>query len=408
MATAPRTIVHADMDAFYASIEQLDDPSLRGQPILVGPDSGRGVVLTASYEARPYRVGSAMPMAVARRRCPPAVIVPPRFSRYREVSARVMAVFRDFSPRVEPISLDEAFLDMTGTTHIFGEPAELGNRLKRAIETATEGLTVSVGIASTKFVAKVASGFRKPDGLTIVPEAEARDWLSPLPVAVLWGAGPKAQAKLEAAGLRTVGDVAAADPGWLECRLGKLGRRFHALANATDARSVSAEHEARSLSAERTLNRDTGNEAEIRGHLRKAADTVARRLREAGLVAGGVRVKMKRADFAVVSRQKALATPTAVTADLYAAAIPLAQSLLEQRPFRLVGLGVYDLAAGADAAQLDMLGGEGARAARLDSVLDQAAARFGAGALKRARQIETTVLDDSTDLDFLTRDRRKT
>src|SRR5690606_39972524 len=184
----PRTIVHADMDAFYAAVEQLDDPSLRGKPILVGPTSARGVVLTASYEARPYGVGSALPMVEARRRCPVAIVVPPRFERYQAVSRSVMKVFRDFSPAVEALSLDEAFLDMTGSERLLGTPERFGRRLKDAVRDATGGLTVSVGISGTKFVAEVASGHARPDGLTIVPPDRARAWLAPPPVSRLWGA----------------------------------------------------------------------------------------------------------------------------------------------------------------------------------------------------------------------------
>ena len=176
----PRIIAHADMDAFYAAIEQLDDPSLRGRPLLVGPPSPRGVVLTASYEARPYGVGSAMPMAKARRLCPKAVIVPPRFDRYQEVSTTIMKVFSDFSPEVEALSLDEAFLDMTGSEQLFGNPQSIGRRLKTAIREAT-GLTASVGLSATKYVAKVASAYQKPDGLTIVPPEDAKAWLAPFP-----------------------------------------------------------------------------------------------------------------------------------------------------------------------------------------------------------------------------------
>src|SRR5690554_1235536 len=200
------------MDAFYAAVEQLDDPSLRGKPILVGPPSARGVVLTASYEARPYGVGSAMPMALARRRCPDAVVVPPRFERYQSVSRIVMRVFREFSPAVEALSLDEAFLDLTGSERLLGAPEVVGRRLKDAVREATGGLAVSVGISATKFVAKVASGHAKPDGLTIVPPHTAAAWLAPQPVSRLWGVAAKTAARLEALGYIRVGDVARADP----------------------------------------------------------------------------------------------------------------------------------------------------------------------------------------------------
>ncbi len=189
-----RIVAHADMDAFYAAVEQLDDPALRGRPILVGLKSRRSVVLTASYEARPFDVGSAMPMAQAVRRCPDAIIVPPRFDRYEEVSVSIMKVFSDFSPDVEPLSLDEAFLEMSGAEDFFGSPRSMGRRLKQAVLEATGGLTVSVGLSGTKYVAKVASAHRKPDGLTVVAPKDARAWLAPQSIARLWGAGSKTQA----------------------------------------------------------------------------------------------------------------------------------------------------------------------------------------------------------------------
>src|SRR4029078_8733427 len=227
----PRGVAHAHMDAFYAAIEQLDDPSLKGRPLLVGPPSARGVVLTASYEARPYGVGSAMPMATARRMCPNAVIVPPRFDRYQEVSETIMRVFSNFSPDVEALSLDEAFLDMTGSEQLFGGPQSIGNRLKAAIREATGGLTASVGLSATKYVAKVASACQKQDGLTVVPPDDAKAWLAPFPVSRLWGAGPKTQARPPQLGLHTIGDVCEADPLFLSAGLGTAGLHFHALAH---------------------------------------------------------------------------------------------------------------------------------------------------------------------------------
>ena len=266
----PRVIVHADMDAFYAAIEQLDDPSLRGRPLLIGPNSARGVVLTASYEARPFGVGSAMPMARARRLCPDALIVPPRFERYQEVSKIIMTLFTSFSPRVEALSLDEAFLDMTGAERLFGSPESIGRKLKDGVRDATGGLTASVGISGTKYVAKVASGYRKPDGLTIVPPADAKAWLAPQPVGNLWGAGPKTVARLAELGLAKIGDIAASDADWLARSLGELGRRFRALSCGEDWREVSSSHESRGLSSERTLSVDIAARAEIEAHLRAA------------------------------------------------------------------------------------------------------------------------------------------
>ncbi len=400
-----RLIVHADMDAFYAAIEQLDRPELRGKPVLVGPKSQRGVVLTASYEARPYRVGSAMPMALARRRCPTAIIVPPRFERYQQVSATVMQVFRDFAPNIEPLSLDEAFLDMSGSTRVLGSAREIGEKIRAGVRDATGGLTVSVGMSTSKFVAKVASGHRKPDGLTIVPPAEVRGWLAALPVAALWGAGSKTQARLRSLGLVTMGDVATADPAWLEKKLGRLGRRFHALARGEDARVVVGGGTARSLSSERTLERDIATFKEIDIHLRKAADMVAARLRKASLLAGGVRVKLRKSDFSIVSRQRMLPSPTASSAPIYAAAQPLARELLNEAPFRLVGVAAYALSRKPAEGQLDLLTDGAGRSEQLDAVMDSVSNRFGAGALRRASQLRpATVLDDSPDLDFLETD----
>jgi DNA polymerase-4 len=395
------------MDAFYAAVEQLDDPKLRNRPILVGPKGGRGVVLTASYEARPFNVGSGMPMVEARRRCPEALIVPPRFERYRELSRRIMNVFDNFSPDVEPISLDEAFLDMSGAEHLFGSPENMGMKLKRAVQEATGGLTASVGISATKFVAKVASAFQKPDGLTIVPAGRAIDWLSPQPVSVLWGAGPKTQQRLAALGFNTVGDIAQHGPDAIERALGQIGRRFFALATATDARDVQSSRNAKSLSSERTLNRDVSDPVAVRLHLRKAADVLAARLRENNLVANGVRVKLKRADFRTVSRQRQLKNPTDGSDLVYTIAIELADALLEHAPFRLIGIGAYDLQSRKATAQIDMLDQASGRAGKLDKLVDEARARFGPGSLRRARQVaDQTVLDEAPNMDFMKEKRR--
>src|SRR5919106_5439032 len=294
-----RIVAHADMDAFYAAVEQLDDPALRGRPVLVGPRSDRGVVLTASYEARPYGVGSAMPMAKARRLCPAAVIVPPRFDRYQEVSKTIMRVFADFSPEVEAISLDEAFLDMTGSEQLFGAPEFIGRRLKEAVREATAGLTASVGLSATKYVAKVASARQKPDGLTVVPPEDAKAWLAPLSVAWLWGAGPKTQSRLHGIGLQTIGDVAGADPQFRAAKLGGAGLHFHALAQAEDPRQVTGRRTSKSIGSERTLEKDVWEKVEIRPHLRRSADAIGRRLRQKRYLALGVGIKLKTSNFKI-------------------------------------------------------------------------------------------------------------
>jgi DNA polymerase IV len=382
----PRVVAHADMDAFYAAIEQLDDCTLQGRPVLVGPPSSRGVVLTASYEARPYGVGSAMPMAKARRICPNAVIVPPRFDRYQQISATIMNVFSDFSPDVEALSLDEAFLDMTGSEQLFGDPESIGRRLKAAIRDATGGLTASVGLSGTKYVAKVASASQKPDGLTVVPPEEAKVWLAPLPVSRLWGAGPKTQARLHRLGLHTIGDVANADPQFLSAMLGSAGVHFHTLAQAEDPRPVIGRRASKSIGSEHTLDKDVREKADIEFHLRRSADTVGRRLRKKNYVAFGVAVKLKTADFQIVTRQHRLSEPTDVAERLYSAGVDLLNHVDHPGPFRLVGMAAYDLVGIDDAMQLDLFGTL-ARQRRLEVAIDELVERFGTNVVHRANDL---------------------
>ena len=398
----PRIIVHADMDAFYAAIEQLDDPRLRGRPLLVGSDSARGVVLTASYEARSSGAGSAMPMQRARRLCPDALVVPPRFERYQQISEIVMQALGRFSPLVEPLSLDEAFLDMTGSTRLFGDPLSIGTRIKAAVKDAT-GLTASVGISGTRYVAKVASGFRKPDGLTIVPPMEMREWLAPLAVSNLWGSGPKTTERLKGLGFETIGQVARADPTTLDRSLGVLGRRFFALANGVDPREVVGSRRARSVGSERTLNVDISARDDIAGHLRLAADTVAHRLRRSNRLARGVRIKLKTTDFRIVTRQSVLAEPSDVGAVLFVKATSLLDEIGESGPFRLVGLAAYDLSAAVTPGpQAGLLPPAGNRERRLETTIDALADRFGRGVVQRAGDLERDRgVGVAANLDFL-------
>jgi DNA polymerase IV len=382
----PRIVAHADMDAFYAAIEQLDDPSLQGRPLLVGPPSARGVVLTASYEARPYGVGSAMPMAQARRLCPNAVIIPPRFDRYQEISETIMNVFSDFSPDVEALSLDEAFLDMTGSEQLFGDPESIGRRLKAAVREATGGLTASVGLSATKYVAKVASACRKPNGLTVVPPEEAKVWLAPLPVSRLWGAGPKTQARLHHLGLHTIGDVADADPQSLSAKLGSVGLHFHTLAHAVDPRPVVGRRESKSIGSEHTLDKDVREKADIEFHLRRSADAIGRRLRKKSYVASGVGVKLKTTDFQIITRQHRLSEPTDVAERLYSVGVDLLNHIDHPGPFRLVGMVAYDLVGIDDLAQLDLFNTP-ARQRQLEMAVDELAQRFGTNVVYRANDL---------------------
>ena len=395
----PRIIAHADMDAFYASVEQLDNADLIGKPVLVGPRSRRGVVLTASYEARPFHVGSAMPMAEALRRCPHAIVVPPRFERYTELSEKIMQVFRDFSPQVEAISLDEAFLEMTGAEHLFGEPEHMGEQIRSAVLAAT-GLHVSVGLAASKYVAKVASGVCKPKGLLAVAPEETEAWLAPLPVARLWGAGPKTQAKLNRLGYTTIGDVARADPATLASQLGSAGPHFHELAHGRDPRRVEGARRSRSMGSERTLNEDVVERADIARHLQRSADRIARRLRRKEILAGGVRVRLKTTDFRLISRQCTLAAPTDVARSLYEAGVGLLDRFEEPGPFRLVGLTAFDLRKAESAGQRDLF--TDGRDRRLEATLDALTARFGDNVVRRARDLGgETVLDSAPNRDTL-------
>ena len=393
-------IAHADMDAFYAAVEQLDHPELRGRPVLVGPPSGRGVVLTASYEARPFKVGSAMPMVEALRRCPEAVVVPPRFDRYMEISELVMETFRDFSPAVEPLSMDEAFIDLTGTEHLFGNAAQSARKIMAAVAEATGGLPVSVGVAATKYVAKVASGEAKPHGLMVVPANRTREWLAPLPVAKLWGAGPKTQALLHEQGFHRIGDIAEVDIATLRQCCGSLGERFHALARGEDPRPVSGCRDARSMSCDRTLNNDISDPQAIRQHLQQAADHLGSRLRKRGMSARGVRLKLKTNQFATLSRQCTLSQPTNVAAHLFAAARTLLERCDHPGPFRLVGLAAVGIGAASEPEQLGLWQAH-RREARLERTIDALNDRFGRGTLRRARDLSREqVLTATPNLDF--------
>jgi DNA polymerase IV len=382
----PRIIAHADMDAFYAAVEQLDDPKLRGRPILVGSPSHRGVVLTASYEARPYGVGSAMPMAQARRKCPDALIIPPRFDRYQQVSRMIMAAFADFSPDVEALSLDEAFLDMTGSEELFGGPESIGRRLKMAIRDVTGGLTASVGLSSTKYVAKVASAFRKPDGLTVVPPDGAKAWLAPLPVSRLWGVGPKTQDRLHQLGLLTIGSVAEADPRFLSAKLGSAGLHFYTLAQAEDPRPVLGSRMSKSIGSENTLDRDVSEKPDIKFHMRRAADVIGRRLRKKNYLASGVGLKLKTANFQLISRRHRLSEPTDIAERLYSVAVDLLEHVDHRGPFRLIGLVAYDLVGSADLAQPRLFNTLGRRR-QLEVALDRLAERFGINVVQRAEDL---------------------
>ena len=398
----PRVIAHADMDAFYASVEQLDDPALVGRELIVGPNSLRGVVLTASYEARKYGVKSAMPMAEAMRRCPGALVVPPRFDRYQEQSKAIMLAFADFSPSVEAISLDEAFLDMTGAEGIFGTPAQIARQIRDAVSDVTGGLTASVGVAATKYVAKVASDFNKPNGITVVSPDETVEWLSPLPVSHLWGAGPKTVPRFHKLGLLTIGDVRLADPTFLKQNFGNGAVHFQALANGEDPRRVATRRKARSMGSDRTLLHDVSSRAEIEQYLKRSADRVGRRLRDKGFRCGGVRVKLKTNKFKLHSRQSQLTEPSDCADHLYKVASDLLTQFEDDGPYRLVGLAAYDLKRADDPQQMDLFANN-AKPEALEHVIDDCIKKFGKGVIGRAADLDSnrTIADTTPTLDFI-------
>jgi DNA polymerase IV len=376
-----RSILHVDMDAFYASVEQRDDPALRGKPVAVGGSSRRGVVCAASYEARPFGVRSALPMARALRLCPGLVVVPPRFDRYSEVSDQVFSVFHEFTPEVEGLSLDEAFLDVTRSLALHGPAVEQAREIKRRIRARLE-LTASVGVAEVKFAAKVASDLRKPDGLVVVPEGGVRDFLAPLPASRLWGVGPKTEQVLSRMGLRRIGDVAAADATWLERELGSTGPWLRDLALGIDPRPVEPDREAKSIGAEETFDEDLTGE-DLHPFLHGQALRVAARLRRAGLRARTIHLKLKSPSFRITTRQRTLADPTDDGATIYAVVRDLLTEAT-QGFVRLTGVHASGLR-----AQLPLPDGRSDRRSRLNASIDKIHERFGPDAVVPGDLLET-------------------
>ena len=388
-----RRIIHADMDAFYASVEQHDQPELRGKPVLVGGSPrARGVVAAASYESRVYGCRSAMPMRTAVRLCPHAEIVRPRFSRYREVSEQIMDIFRSVSPLVEPLSLDEAFIDISQRVESGETPAEVARWIKRRVREET-GLTISCGAGTSKSIAKIASDRDKPDGLTIVPPGTEEAFLAPLPISELWGIGPKTAQRLREAGVESVGDLAQRPLPWLIDRFGARGEWFHELARGIDPREVSTTRETKSISSETTFAEDIGDYDKLAETARGQARDVSRRLRRAELRARTVQIKLRLSDFTTFTRQRTLAGASDDVDEITSAALALLREQCRpSRRFRLIGVGVSNLEAAQDAvAQLSLFDAatrpaatppesaeRRARQAALRSAVDDLQTRFGA------------------------------
>jgi DNA polymerase IV len=383
------TVLHVDMDAFYASVSLLARPELRGLPVIVGGGGTRGVVLSATYEARVHGVHSAMPMMRARRMCPQAVVVAPDHDAYARASHGVMEVFRSVTPLVEPISLDEAFLDVRGAARRLGTPRQIGEWIRATVEDE-QGITCSVGVASTKFVAKLASARCKPDGLLVVPADEVVAFLHPLPVGALWGVGEKTETALRALGLHTVGDIAHTPVATLERALGPAaGKHLAALAWGRDERAVVPHEPDKSIGAENTFGTDVDDPAVIARELLRLSERTAARLRASDQVGRTVSIKVRFADFTTITRARTLPEATDVGRVVYDTALGLYEALgLERARIRLVGVRVEGITDAATAPHQLALGEREHGWRDAEQAVDRAARRFGAGVVRPAALVD--------------------
>ena len=381
------SIAHMDCDAFYASVEKRDNPDLRDKAVIVGGGT-RGVVSTCCYLARIHGVRSAMPMFQALRLCPQAVVVKPRMSVYVEVSRAIRALMEVLTPAIEPLSLDEAFLDLTGTARLHGAPpAVMLARLVRDMETDL-GVSGSVGLSHNKFLAKIASDLDKPRGFSVIGRAETEAFLRPKPVRIIWGVGTAAQASLEAAGIRTIADLLRWDRVDLTARFGSMGDRLWHLTRGLDTRRVTRDEKLKSISKETTFFEDTSDAELLDGHLWRLAEQVADRAKAKGLAGRTVTLKLKRSDFQLISRRHSLTDPTQLTDRIYRAAKAMFDQAKVKAPFRLIGVGISDLA-GEDQADLDrdLLDPQAGQRAAAERATDAIRARFGKDAILKGRAL---------------------
>ncbi|MEI2807371.1 MAG: DNA polymerase IV [Albidovulum sp.] len=380
-------IAHMDCDAFYASVEKRDDPSLRGRPVIVG-GSRRGVVSTCCYLARIKGVRSAMPMFQALRLCPEAVVIKPRGSHYAAVSRQIRAMMDDLTPVVEPLSLDEAFLDLSGTERLHrAPPAVLLARLLRRMEDEL-GLTGSVGLSHNKFLAKIASDLDKPRGFSVIGRADTAGFLKGKPVRMIWGVGAAGQAQLESAGIRTFDDLARWDRKDLIHRFGQIGERLWHLARGEDSRRVNPNEPMKSISTETTFDEDIADRDLLDGHLWRLAERVADRTKAKGLAGRTVTLKLRRADFATITRRHSLREPTQIADRLYREAADLLAHLGDPGPFRLIGVGLSDIVPAREADLTpDLLDPQAARRAGAERATDAIRARFGPDAIVKGRSL---------------------
>ncbi len=380
-----KRILHVDMDAFFASVEQLDDPSLRGKPVIVGKGD-RGVVSAASYEARAYGVRSAMPVAQARKLCPQGIFVGGRMSRYAEISRQVMAVLGEFSPLVEQASVDEAYVDITGTRTLFGPPSKLAEALQARVREAT-GLSCSVGVAPVKFLAKIASDFRKPGGVTIIEPEDVAAFLKDLPVGKIPGVGGKTLPRLAQLGVRTCGDVPRYSREFWEEHLGEWGRVLHQRAQGLGSAELTPHSEMKSSSAENTFARDISDEEELKRWLLKQSERVGRDLRKHGLQGRTVTLKLKFEDFKQITRSRTLAEPVDSDLEIFRTACELLDHTERRKKIRLIGVGVSNFGGGS--AQLSLMPDENReRLKRLDKAVDTIRDRHGRSLIKRGKLFE--------------------
>lgn len=387
MSTA-RSVLHVDMDAFYASVEQRDNPELKGQPVVVGGGNNRGVVAAASYEARKFGIRSAMPMAEANRRCDHLIRIKPRMSHYKTASQQIFAIFREFTPLVEGLSLDEAFLDVTASVKLFGTPVKIAKEIKQRIRDMTE-LTASVGVAENKLVAKIASDLDKPDGLCVVMPDDYARVLDPLPVSVIPGIGKQTLKRLHAIDVRTVRDLRFADDRHLEPIFGRFTQKTRDRASGIDVRPVVSERGEKSISAEETYDTDLSDPGDLDRELLRLTERTAARLRKATLAAGTIQVKIRKADFSTYTRQRAIQPPTDSTDQIYAVARDLLNRWLAEYPdaeIRLLGVGGAKL---GPAAQPDLFASDPVEDRTVvDSTVDEIRDKFGTFSLSRASTLK--------------------
>ncbi|MGD1969868.1 MAG: DNA polymerase IV [Desulfobacterales bacterium] len=379
-------ILHIDMDAFYASVEKLDDPRLKNKCVIVGGTSSRGVVSAASYEARRYGVHSAMPIFKAKQKCPHGVFVPPRMGRYKEVSKKVMALLKEFSPLVEPVSIDEAYMDITGCRRLFGEPQEIAREIKEKIRDRVQ-LTCSVGVAPNKFLAKIASDLEKPDGLTVILPDQVSQFVESLAIQKVPGVGKKMVRQLELLGIRTLGDVQRLPEQALVQHLGKFGKRLRALSKGSDDSPVTPHAPHKSISSERTLAADSRDVKLLKHYLLSQSAEVARQLRQAGVRARTIVIKIKDANFKTVTRRTTIAIPTQSSKTIYKHAAQLIDDFKITQKIRLIGVGTTGFSAVTAAVQMDLFEQKEKPTdnwEKVDQALDSISQKFGKDAIGRA------------------------